>query len=68
MNDSDITDEMWMGIAHRRRAMRGPAGVGDADIAGKRVLVEHLFQIEEFAFGAAAVELAVIDRGDAAES
>src|SRR5271166_4222458 len=35
---------MRMGIAIRRRPVRGPSGMADPAVAGKRLLLEHLFQ------------------------
>ena len=45
--------------------MRRPARVPDADVALQRLLDETLLQILELAFGAAAIESSVLDRGDA---
>ena len=65
VNDRDAIDEMRMGIRLVRHTVSGPAGVRDADIAWKRFAGELGLEIEELAFGAAAIELAVVDGGDA---
>ncbi len=63
--ERDLAGRMRVGIVLRRRAVRGPAGVGDADQAGQRFRIQLARQIVELAFGAAAFELAVVDRADA---
>ena len=61
----DAVDDVRMGIADGRRAMRRPAGMGDADLAGQRLGGELARQIVELALGAAAVEPPVDDGADA---
>lgn len=65
VHDGDAIDEMRMGVAFGRRAMRCPAGMGDADHAVERLFGKTLLQVEQLAFGAATGELAVDDGGDA---
>ncbi len=54
-----------MGVALGRPAVGRPAGVTDADIAAERLALEPRFQGAQLAFGAAARQHAVIERGDA---
>ena len=54
-----------MRVVLGRPAMRRPAGMADPDRAGERLLAQAVFQILQFAFGAAARELAAFERGDA---
>ena len=56
---------MGMRVVLGRPAVRRPARVADADRAGKRLAQQPGFKIAEFAFGAAARQLAVFERGDA---
>ncbi len=65
MRDRDAVGGVRMRVALVRLAVRRPAGMADADIAGERLLRQALFQRRELAFGAAAAERAVIERGDA---
>ena len=66
--DNPIVDQrqfggrVRMGIVRCRRAMRGPAGVGDADIARRIVRFQHGDQVGQLAFGAATDQLAIVDR------
>ena len=57
--------DVRMGIVDRRRAMRRPARMGDADIAVQRFRGEHAREIVELALGTAAIELAALNRADA---
>ncbi len=66
VDDGDAVDDVRMGVADRRRAVRRPAGVGDADLAGQRLRGERAGEIVELALGAAALEPAVDDRAEAA--
>ena len=59
-----IVGRMRMSIACRRRAMGGPAGVRDTDIAGRGIAGENLDQIGKLAFSPAADQFAAIDRAD----
>ena len=59
-------DDVRVGVADGRRAMRRPARVGDADVAVQRMrLRSSRGEIVELALGAAPLELAVVDRADA---
>ena len=58
VDDGDIAGKMRMGIGLVRHAMRSPAGVADADGARQRFVAQAVFQIDELALGAAAVERA----------
>ncbi len=55
-----------MRVALRRAAVRRPARVADAGVALQRLLGEPQLQILELALGAPALEMAVLDGGDAA--
>ncbi len=61
VDQRDFVGGVRVGIVGGRRAMRGPAGVGDADAAGQRIGGEHGDEIVELAGGAAAIEQAIID-------
>ena len=65
MRDGDTVGGVRMRVALGRLAVRRPAGMADADIAGQRLAREPFFQRGELALGAAAAERAVIERGDA---
>ena len=54
-----------VGVAHRGRAVGRPAGVADAGVAADRVLHQQVGERDELADGAAAREVAVLQRGDA---
>src|ERR1700730_1578207 len=54
-----------MGVALRRLAVGRPARVADADRAGQRRHAESRLEIDQLALGAAAVDVAVDQRGDA---
>ncbi len=64
MGDRDAVGGVRMGVALGRFAVRRPAGVTDADIAGERLLRQALFQRCELALGAPAAERAMIQSGD----
>ena len=65
VDQRDRPDDVRVGIADRRRAVRRPARVRDAGAAVERVLVELAREIVELALGPPAVELAMLDRADA---
>ena len=65
MHDGDAVGGVGMRIALGRPAVRRPARVANADIAGQRLVSEPGDKRLQFALGAAAAELAVIERGDA---
>ena len=54
---------MRVSIALTRCAMRRPARMADADRAVERPFIQHLFEVEQFAFGAAALDLAWVAAG-----
>jgi hypothetical protein len=65
MHDRDMFGGMRMGVGLGRPAMCRPPCVADAGIAAERLALELLLQRDEFAFGAAALQHAMIERGDA---
>ena len=65
VHDGDAVDDMRMGVADGRGAVRRPAGVGDADRPRQRRGGELAREIVELALGAAAIEPAVHERADA---
>ena len=65
MDDGDLGRGMRVGIGRRRRAVRGPAGVGNADGAGGRIGVQHPGEIGKLAFGPAPHQRATMQRADA---
>ena len=64
VDQRDRPDDVRMRIADRRRAVRRPACVRDADAAVQRLRLELAREIVELALGAPADELAVVDRAD----
>ena len=56
---------MRMGVALGRLAVGRPARVADADGAGQRLDAEPRLEIHQLAFGAAALDVAVVQGGDA---
>ncbi len=65
MHDRDALGHVRMGVALARLAMGRPAGVADAGPALQRLLGEQAFQVAQLALGAAALDMAVLHRGDA---
>ncbi len=65
VHDGEPVGGVRMGVVLGRPAVRRPAGVTDADRAGERLARKPLLEIFEFAFGAAARQHAVFERGDA---
>jgi hypothetical protein len=65
MHDGHLICCMRVRIALRRVAMRRPARVADADGAAERLFLQLVGKVDEFAFGAAAFDLAINQRGDA---
>jgi hypothetical protein len=55
---------MWMRIAFGRLAVGGPAGVADPYVTGERFDLQPLFQIFQFALGAASLQVIPFQRGD----
>ena len=65
VHDRDPVGRVRMGVALGRPAVGGPAGVADADGAGDRRLAEAGLEVDELALGAAALDPAVDQGGDA---
>src|SRR5579862_6567049 len=65
VHDGDAVGRVRMRVALGRAAMRCPAGMANADIAGERLKFEAARERAELAFGAAARKRAVIERSDA---
>ncbi len=65
MDDRHARRGMGMGVGFGGRAMGGPAGVTDAGPARQRLLLQHRFQLGEFAGRAAALDLSAHQSGDA---
>ena len=65
MHDREPVGRVRMRVAFVGTAMGRPAGMADAGHAFKRLAPELGFQILQFAFGAAALEMAVFHSGDA---
>ena len=61
----DLVGRVRMGIALGRRAVGGPARVADADHAVERLDAQLCREIAELALGAAARDLAALERRDA---
>ncbi len=53
-----------MCVRHGGCAMRGPAGVADARLAGEWRMHQKIRQVHQLAHRAAAIQLAVVDRGN----
>ena len=68
VDQRDRPDDVRMGVADRRRAVRRPARVGDPGDAVQRIGLQLAREIVELALGPPADELAVVDRADAGES
>ncbi len=65
VNQHDVADDVRMRIVLGRGAVGGPARMRNAAVAGQRAFGELGGKVEQLAGGAAAVELAVVDRADA---
>ena len=65
MHERDARRRMRMRVDLGRRAMRRPARMADAGVAGERMRMQHLVEIGELAGRAAAFDMAVHQRGDA---
>ena len=65
VDHADAPGAVRVGVALGRRAMRRPAGMADAGRAAQRRRVQHRGQVAELALGAAALDMAVDQRGDA---
>ena len=65
MDDGQPRRGMGVGIGLVRPAMGGPAGMADADGAGQRLVAQPEFEVGELALGAAAIQPAIGQGGDA---
>ncbi len=65
VDDGDALAGMRMGVGLVRRAMRRPAGVADAGVAVQRAVVQDLAETVQLAGRAAALDMAMDQRGDA---
>ena len=65
VHDGDALVHVRMGVALHRLAVRGPARVADAGAPLQGLVGEPQLQVLELALGAPAVEVAVLDGGDA---
>ena len=65
VHDRDLAVHVRMRVALGRAAMRRPARMPDAGVAVERLLQQPPFEIAQLAFGAAALQVAVLDGGDA---
>ena len=65
VDDRDLGAHVRMGVALGRPAVRRPARVADAGAPCERLVQQAAFEIAQLALGAAALEVAVLDRGDA---
>ena len=65
MHHRQLVGGVGMGVVLGRAAMRRPAGVADADRTVQRLFQQHGFEIAQLALGAAALQLAVLQRRDA---
>ena len=65
VDDRHAVGEMRMSVGFVRYAVRGPAGMADADAAAERLLTKTAFQVDQLALRAAARQRPVLDRGDA---
>ena len=64
VDDRHFARRVRVGIGRGRRAMRRPAGMGDARIAGRGFLAEHTGEIGELALGPAAHQCAFVQGAD----
>ena len=65
VNHGDAIGGVRMRVVFGRLAVGGPAGVPDAGVPGQRLGPQPRFEIFQFAFGAAALEMVAFQRGDA---
>ena len=65
VDDGDALGRVRMRVRFRRRAMRRPARVADAGVAGERLGHEPRLEVDELSLGAAAGEAPVLERRDA---
>src|SRR5205085_2890741 len=65
VDDGHGSDDVRVSVVHRRRAVRRPARMRDANVPAERLLRQLAGQIVELPFRAAADELAMIDGANA---
>ena len=65
VHDRDLVGRMRMRVDFVGLAVRRPARVADAGMARERLAHQALFEVLQFAFGAAAREVAAFERRDA---
>ena len=65
MDDRDLAVHVRMRVALGGTAVRRPARVADAGVALQRLLQEAAFEVAQLALGATALEVAVLDGGNA---
>ena len=65
VHDRDLAVHVRMRVALGRAAVRRPARVADAGVPGERLGEQPAFEVAQLALGAAALEMAVLDGGDA---
>ena len=64
VDNRHLAGRVGVSVGGRRRAMRGPAGVRDADIAGRRIAREHAHQIGKPPFGPPPHQHAIVQCAD----
>ena len=65
VDHGDAIGGVRMGVVLGRLAVGGPAGVSDAGMAGERFCLQPRFEVFQFAFGAAALEMLALQRRNA---
>ena len=65
VHDRDLAVHVRVRVALRRAAVRRPARVADAGVPLERLLEEPALEVAQLALGAAALQVAVLDGGDA---
>ena len=64
VNHGDVIGGVRMGVVLGRLAMGSPARVPDTGMARQRRRLQARFEIAQLAFGAAALEMRPLQRGD----
>ena len=65
VDDRDLAVHVRMGVALGGTPVRRPARMADAGVPPQRLLQQTPFEVAQLALGAAALEVAVLDGGDA---
>jgi len=65
VDERHLTRRVRVGVVRRRRAVRRPACVGDADGPRRRMRGQFLDESAQLAFGPTADQFAALDRADA---